>query len=200
MGKTGLTSDEVKSLAVIRAEEIIRNQGFDKFRITDLAKTMNISHAAIYKHFPDKESVLDEVSKKWLKKIDDELTLVFEKSVSSEKKIHQWFRTLHVNKKQKVSLDPELYRVFDMSIERKKDYVDSHMKLMDSQLTIMLSELYQDKKLTKTKISFVTKTFFESTSPYHHPKIVSENLDDKSEVRLEKLIDFLIKGFKEYSA
>ena len=82
MPRTGLTSEEIKEKALQITEEKIRHYGFEKFRLTDIAKELKVSHAALYNHFPDKAALLDAISERWLTRMDTILKLITQKKAS----------------------------------------------------------------------------------------------------------------------
>ena len=62
MPRTGLTASEIKEKAIDLTIEKMRANGFDKVRLTDVAKSLGVSHAALYSHFKDKTALFDAVS------------------------------------------------------------------------------------------------------------------------------------------
>ncbi|MFW2489028.1 TetR/AcrR family transcriptional regulator [Clostridium chromiireducens] len=47
-------------------EEVIRRFGPDKANITDVAKSLKVSHAAIYRYYNGKTALLNAVTERWL--------------------------------------------------------------------------------------------------------------------------------------
>ena len=79
MPRTGLTAEEIKAKSIELTIATMRKEGFDKVRLTDIAKALGVSHAALYSHFKDKTDLLDAVSDRWLIKIDEELATICRK-------------------------------------------------------------------------------------------------------------------------
>src|SRR5207237_539346 len=105
-----------------------------KVRLTDIAKELGVSHAALYSHFKDKTALLDAVSERWLLEIDENLEAVCHKPKEPTEKIFSWMLMLHRAKVAKVLHDPELYKAFDFSTSLQKPFVRRHMESMDTQL------------------------------------------------------------------
>ena len=59
MPRTGLSPEKARQRAVEIAVARIRENGFVKLRLADVAREMGVSHAALYAHFRDKAALLD---------------------------------------------------------------------------------------------------------------------------------------------
>jgi AcrR family transcriptional regulator len=60
-GKTVLTGEERKRSIIKAARPLFAEKGFHGTSIREIAKAANISEALIYKHFPSKEALYDEL-------------------------------------------------------------------------------------------------------------------------------------------
>ena len=81
-------------------------------RLVDVAQDLGISHAALYKRFPDRASLIDAVSERWLLGVDGSLDAVVKGCESIEERLQLWFRKFHALKRDKVINDPEAYKAF----------------------------------------------------------------------------------------
>jgi AcrR family transcriptional regulator len=70
-------------------------------RDAPIEKTLGVSHSALYKLFPDKQALLDEVSDRWLLHIEAELEKVVGRKSKAATKLRDWFLTLHQLKLKK---------------------------------------------------------------------------------------------------
>ncbi|TGN19818.1 TetR/AcrR family transcriptional regulator [Leptospira idonii] len=194
MPRTGLSPEEIREKATDAAEERIRRHGFDKFRLVDIAKDLDVSHVALYKHFPDKSALLDSVSERWLLRMDEALLKVTEKKKSAKDLLWEWFLLFHQLKKEKVQTDPELYKAFDNAAEAKKTFVIKHVNEMHRQLEGILRKALDEKSIQGESASSLEKVFFESTVGFHHPKLVYQHLTEKREKLLKQVLETLWSG------
>jgi AcrR family transcriptional regulator len=70
MPRTGLSHQELKLAVLDAAEATIRRHGIEKSRLVDVAKSVGVNHALLYRLFADKEALMDAVSERWLGHID----------------------------------------------------------------------------------------------------------------------------------
>ncbi|QWU17894.1 transcriptional regulator, TetR family [Paenibacillus sophorae] len=195
MPKTGLTSEEIKEKALQITEEKIRYYGFDKFRLTDIAKELKVSHAALYNHFPDKAALLDAISERWLARMDNTLELITQQERSPRRLIIEWFLKYHELKKEKVLKDPELYKSFNMAAELLKPFIVQHLHNVNEQLVALVQKAIAAGEI-RGEPENVAVLLLEATTSFHHPRMVLDHKDEQREMLLQKVVEVLLDGFQ----
>jgi AcrR family transcriptional regulator len=195
MPRTGLTAEELKEKAVEAAVAQMRREGFDKVRLTDIARQLGVSHAALYLHFEDKTALLDAVSERWLIAIDESLEAVCrKKGKAPSEKIFAWMLTLHRAKREKVLHDPELYKSFDLLAKAGKPYVQRHLATVRAQLVVLVGEAIAKRRKRGADAERIAEIIWESMMAFHHPKLVAQHLDEKREPLLKMVLESVLKG------
>jgi len=187
-----MTSSEVRHKATEATVARIRQHGFEKVRMSDVAKDLGVSHAALYAHFIDKAALLDAVTHRWLDITDAALEDICRSDKDPVQKIRAWFLKRYQLKRERVLGDPELYRAFDAAAERKKPFVVAHLATMQRQLLGLLEEAAG--VLGGGSPQTLASILADATMAFHHPKLVAERLDEKREPHLKRLLDTLLAG------
>lgn len=194
MPRTGLTAEQIKEKAIEATLAKMREVGFEKVRLTDIAKELRLSHAALYTHFKDKSELLDAVSQKWLVKLDEILEAVCRKRKDPCAKIHDWALTIHRAKLEKVRLDPELYNAFDLASQQLKPFVKLHLENLHRQLLSLVKEAIAKSQLHKADPQMMTEIIGAAVIAFHHPRLVALYIDEQRESLLHQVIDSVLKG------
>lgn len=195
MPRTGLTAAEIKEKAVDATVVTMRREGFDKVRLTEIAKQLGVSHAALYAHFEDKAALLDAVSERWLVEIEASLDAISRRAGKSPaEKLLAWFVALHRAKREKVLRDPELYKSFDAVANAKKPYVQRHMSVMRAQLVVLMKEAIATRRLRDASPEAMAEIVWESMMAFHHPKLVANHIEQKREPLLKLVLESVSKG------
>jgi AcrR family transcriptional regulator len=194
MPRTGLTAAEIKEKAIDVTITRMRKEGFDKVRLTDVAKQLGVSHAALYSHFKDKTALLDAVSERWLLAIDESLEVVCHKQKAPTEKILSWMLTLHRAKISKVLHDPKLYEAYDRTVSLQKPYASRHMETMRAQLVGLVKEAVAKRRLRDADPEAMATILQESTMAFHHPKLVAQHIHEKREPLLRSVLESVLKG------
>jgi len=64
------SSSETRSQILQSAEALLRRYGNDKLTVVDIARSLNMSHANVYRFFKTKSDILDAIIDEWLTKIE----------------------------------------------------------------------------------------------------------------------------------
>ncbi|MEZ0370822.1 MAG: TetR family transcriptional regulator [Candidatus Sericytochromatia bacterium] len=194
MPRTGWTPDELKQKALDAAEIVIRKAGFERSKLTDVARDLGVSHAALYKHFASKDELLDGVTGRWLTRIDAELAAVAQADGSVIERLQAFFLTLHQLKRQKVMADPELYAAFNASAATRQPSVAAHLAHMKAQLEALIAEGLARGELAPGDPAGISAILFIGTMAFHHPRLVLETITEDRVPALEAVLKALLTG------
>jgi len=187
------TNSDVRSKAIITATILVRRYGSDKFRLTDVAKEMGITHAALYKYFKNKEDLLDSINAEWLLRIDQELEAIINQDEEVLIRIKSWFMRLYEMKQEKAQLDIQPYAALIAATTKQKTYVREHLNIQFDQLNRLCEEALTKYKLKKDSRK-IADLLLEATLAFHHPKFVKDKLATDRNDSLSSLLDILISG------
>lgn len=194
MPRTGLTQDELRHAILEALETNVRRYGLERTRLVDVAKSVGVSHSALYKLFTDKQALLDEVSDRWLLHIETELETVLKRKIKASSKLRQWFVLLHQLKLKKVQADPELYLAFNMAASSSRPFIQRHLAVNTAQLEQIVRQGMDSGEFKTADVKTVTRTLFIATIAFHHPKLVLENLGKDRLAQLNAVLKVLLEG------
>jgi AcrR family transcriptional regulator len=194
MPKTGLSPDEIREKAIASTIARMRRHGFEKVSLVDVAADLGLSHAALYSYFADKAALLDAVSERWLRSMDDELQKIADQERDPLLKIQDWFLKLHRLKREKVRHDPELFKSFNLAAEARKPFVVAHMENMRRQTTALVKEAMAAEKVRKGSAEKAAEILREAMMGFSHPKLVVQFLEENREPLLKQTLEVMLNG------
>ncbi len=194
MPRTGLTAEQIREKAIEIALTKMREVGFEKVRLTDIARELQVSHAALYLHFKDKSALLDAVSEIWLVELDETLDSICRKQLDPCEKIHEWALAIHRAKLEKVRLDPELFNAFEMGSEQSKLFVKRHIENLHRQLSGLVKEAIVKRRLRSADSEAMTEVIAAAVLAFHHPRLVSHYIKEQRESLLNQVVGSVLKG------
>ena len=195
MARTGLSGAEVRSRAVELATRKIRDDGFERLRLVEIAKQIGVSHVALYSYFADKSALLDAVSEQWLSDLDGRLDEVCQGSEPLEDRIRNYFLLLHRAKGERVRLEPELYKAFNASSAQLKPFIVAHLQSVEKQVLRLTQEASERKLLTSMTPVEAKNLLLEATYRFTEPQLVRQMLEENREPLLKALVTTLLRGF-----
>jgi AcrR family transcriptional regulator len=110
------------------AEEIIIEKGVQKTTLSDIAKALGVTHAAFYKHYKNKEDLLQQLAFRWLEATSKELMeWEAESGMAKADALHDWLWLLASTKKKLYEDDARMFRLYTDYLENTHTLVNSHL-------------------------------------------------------------------------
>jgi len=158
-----LSKDQILSAT----EETIRRFGVDKTSVTDVAKTLNVSHGTIYRYFKSKAELLEGTTERWLNEtIIVPLTVVYEdRSLKGTDALKTYIQTLSELKRSYAHQERELFAVYTKVTEEAADLVEQHIHCMMKQM----SKMIERSDLKVHDANRLAQSIFFATIRFHHP-------------------------------
>lgn len=194
MPRTGLAAEELKEKVIDAALARIRLVGFEKTRLTDVARDIGVSHATLYAYFADKAALLDAVTERWMTEIEEAVGRVAASSKPPEEKIVDWLVTLYRVKRLKVLKDPEPFQAFNIATALDKTFVVAHLASLLRQLAALVAEagLARDPDDTQRLAALL----YRATAAFHHPTLVAHTAAMDLEAELREIVAIQLHGMK----
>ncbi|WP_257463207.1 TetR/AcrR family transcriptional regulator [Archangium lipolyticum] len=188
MPRTGSSPAELKTRAIDVALARIRTQGFEKVRLTDIARELGISHVALYAYFESKEALLDAVLERWLGETTSELEKVCASNRKASQKLEQWFVAQYAMKRDRALNDRETYAAFETATAVKKPFVRAYLEQRTKQLVGLLEEAGDPSPQRHAEV------LLDGTAGFFHPRLILETAEKNREPELKRVLQTLLRG------
>lgn len=193
MPRTGLSAEELQERALEVALARMRLVGFDKVRMSDVAKDIGVSHAALYAHFADKDALLDAVTGRWLAIVERTVGAVASSPGDPKARIVEWFVTLYRMKRKRALDDPKPHRAFDVGAALEKPFVIAHLNGLIGQLTDLFRQAGPD---IGGKPALNAKLLFDATAAFHHPTLILQSAHTDQVRQLRRIVELVFSGMQ----
>ena len=194
-----MSSLEIQAKAISVTLRHMRKHGFERVRLSDVAKDLGMSHAALYSHFADKATLLDAVSAEWVREVEALLQAVCAdagEAAGSLEPVRRWCVKYYQVKRERAQRDPELYRAFDQAAAKHKPFVLSHLATMHRQLAGLLAEARAvPRSGTPEEQATLLLT---ALSSFYHPKLLAQHADQPREEMLLRVLNTLLIGMEAH--
>lgn len=185
--------EEMRSLILDTANDIIAKEGFDKLSIRKIANRIDYSPAIIYHYFQDKDDILNHVMKKGYQKIISALSSV---QVSSDQPVER-LRELTCRYIQAALQMPDEFKAVQLNSSPPiLEYTASLFKGASGKkpalgiLAQCLKDIYKDNDLDHSTIELTAQVIAASTFGLIIRLILEKDI---GEDQRQKLIDRYIK-------
>lgn len=185
-----------KDIILDAAEEAIRRFGPNKANICDVAKTLKVSHAAIYRYFENKIALWNAVTERWLNRIFAPMEPILNEDLPVEKKLILWLKTLMQGKRQSAFDNPEMFANYTTMTADAGEVLNRHVDHLISQLETIIIQGKAEGLFTTEDPYQTAKTIFLSTSRFHHPTFLNEWYDPDIDQSVQAVVTLLLNGLK----
>lgn len=177
------------------AEALLRRHGAEKANVVDVARALHMSHGNIYRHFANKQALINAVALRWLHAVVRPLeAITSDRTRPASERLRAWFETLCEIKKRKVLDDPELFRVHHSIIEHAPKIVEEHITTMHDQVSRIIADGVTDGDFSpQIQPTQAARAFLQATAPFHHPALLLQGTPATDE-DARVLFDLILAG------
>ncbi len=96
------------------ADVLLQRLGPAKMGVVDVARSLGMSHANVYRHFGSKAALRDAVVERWLHKVSAPLAAIAHSDAEPPERLVAWLWALIHAKRRKVMDDPEMFATYHL--------------------------------------------------------------------------------------
>ncbi len=200
-----LNGIETKENILNVSKNLFFTKGFKETSIRQIAKKANVTSGALYKHFKNKEDILDAIISPYTDdfiKECEEFTVEFEKSLdkaSTEDEIRNLMRREEaMGLYNYINKDVDIWKfiLFKSTGTKYEEFFDKFIEY-DTNITLkILKKLYPDKRylelVSDIEIYFIIKGFYSTALNLFDPRF-----DEDKRVNYLKIVEDIYKSFWE---
>lgn len=196
MPKTGKSNEEMIEQAIDISLTRMRLVGYDKFRLSDVARCMGVSHAALYPHFDNKTSLINAAIERWLSHVEKTVAAVAVSLGDPKDRILEFLVKLYQTKRAKALVDPEPHRAFNVAMALHKPFVIAYRNRLIGHLANLFTEA---GPAIGGNPNANAKLIYNVTAAFHHPTLIEQTAQDNREQQLRQIVKLTILGMAQAS-
>jgi len=185
-----LTLDRIVSAA----EDVIRRFGPAKATVVDVARTLGVSHAAVYRHVATKAELRDLVVGRWAETTMPALRAIAARPGPAPVRLRQLFDALIEVKRRRAAEDPELFAAYRTLAADAQSVVAAHLnELVGLAATVIRSGVEEGAFRAVDPVAAGRAVLF-ATSRFHHPVHAAEWADPDIDAVYDDVWQMLMNG------
>lgn len=174
-------------------EEVIRRFGPEKANISDVAKSLNVSHAALYRYYNGKTALWDAVTERWLNRMSAASISILKEDTPADIKLFRLLEDFAEGKRLSAIDDPEMFanyiKVAHSSVEVIRKSVEEGIDRIKESIAQGISE---GIFFTESPYQAARAVYF-ATGAFINPNTFE---DPNRKQNIEAVIHLLIRGLK----
>ncbi|MEU4833165.1 TetR family transcriptional regulator [Streptosporangium sp. NPDC023615] len=180
---------------VAAAEETLRRFGPAKATVVDVARTLGVSHAAVYRHFPSKTALREAVTSAWLAGVRQPLEEVRAgEGRPAAPLLREWLTVLAHRKRERALRDPELFATYVTLVRDSSGAVEAHVCELLADLTGIIAAGVEQGAFLAPDPGAAARAVLNATSPFHNPAYAEDWSRPSFERDLRDVLDLVLRG------
>lgn len=188
-------ADDVRTQILDAAEALLRRHGPEKLSVSDVARSLGMSHANVYRYFASKTELFQMLVRRWLGRLEGPLAAIVASDAPPPERLKQWALTLHRQKREKVGTDPEMFASFHKASSGAGVSTGEHLTVLRAQIDAIL-QAGKAQGLWPAVTDSTADDVFTALSPFSHPVLVQADGAADRSAQLSRVVDLLEAGLR----
>jgi AcrR family transcriptional regulator len=150
-------------------EAVLRRHGPAKTTMLDVSRALGVSHGSVYRHFPSKVALVEEVTERWLEQVIVPLAAITGAKGPARQRLRRWLDELTTTKRQLAIDDPELFDTYVELMDQAPGMVRRHVSVLLEQLTTIVAAGAGRREIATNDPARTARAVFHAMSRFHHP-------------------------------
>jgi AcrR family transcriptional regulator len=189
------SSSETRSQILQSAEALLRRYGNDKLTVTDIARSLSMSHANVYRFFKTKSDILDAIIDEWLTKIEQFVEEIAQRPDSAAARIEAIVLELHRKRKQKLQQDAEVFETYRHIVEIRPDAAARRREKILHVFQRLIEEGIESSEFAGVESLRAATVLKDATCLFLHPLLIPTTLNEETDARARDVVRFILAGF-----
>ncbi|WP_238881746.1 TetR family transcriptional regulator [Clostridium sp. YIM B02551] len=182
-----------KEIILNAAEEVIRRFGPDKANISDVAKSLKVSHAALYRYYNGKTDLWKAVTERWLSNLHASSKDILREDNPADIKLSRLLEDFAEAKRRSSINDPEMFANYLKLAQSSMDVIEKSIADGINCITEIIVQGIAEGIFFEEFPHQASIAVYHATSAFIHPNSFEAH---NRKQNIESVINLLIRGLK----
>jgi len=182
-----------KEMILNATEEVIRRFGPEKANITDVAKSLQVSHAAIYRYYNGKTALWDAVTERWLTKLHAPSKDILKEVSPADIKLFRLLEDFAEAKRRSAVNDPEMFANYLKLARSSMGVIEKSIEEGIQGIQEIIVQGVAEGIFFTESPAQAARSVYLATSAFIHPNSFE---DHHRKQNIEAVVGLLIRGLK----
>ena len=187
------TETDVRERILVTAERLFREIGYQKTTVADIAKTLRMSPANVYRFFDSKKSITAGVARRLMGDVEQALQVIVRKPDGATARLRELFETMHRMNRERYAGDSKMHEMVAVAMEENWDVCQKHIDCLIGVTAEVIGDGVASGEFHTADIGGTALCVLTAMLRFIHPQFIAE-FADKPTATLDQMIDFVITG------
>lgn len=192
------TDTQRRAAILATAERLFRDVGYLKTTVADIAKTLKMSPANIYRFFDSKKAIHEGVARRLMSEVETEADAIARKSSSPVERMRELLATVSRMNAERFVGDAKIHEMVAIAMEESWDVCEAHMLRITATIGAVIADGAQSGAFKVSDVELAAKCTCTGMIRFFHPQLI-EQCAQKPGPSLDEMIDFVILALTQSS-
>lgn len=187
------TDSEKRTCILETAERLFRELGYLKTTVADIAKTLKMSPANIYRFFDSKKAIHEGVARRLMAEVEEAAEAIAAKPTPPAERLKELLATVSVMNAERFVGDAKIHEMVAIAMEESWDVCDAHIQRIVMAIGAVIADGARAGVFNVTDVELGSKCVCAAMLRFFHPQMIEQS-EKKPGPSLDQMIDFIIAG------
>ena len=197
MNAPATESVEARLLEIARAH--VRKFGAARVTVVGIAAEAGMTHANVYRYFPSKAELLEEITGSWLRALEARLREAAEGADPAYDKLERMLLAVHRAYRQKLENDPAIFDLLIDALANERASARKHRSRIQSEIQRVVEEGIASGAFAMADRRRALSLIFDAAHRFIHPLALKLDKDQPSAAlaaRFERVLSLVLRALR----
>ena len=177
----------------------VRRFGAARTTIVGVAADAGMTHANVYRYFPSKAALLEEITASWLRPLEAKLHEAAEGADPAYDKLERMLLAVHRAYRQKLDSDPALFDLLIDSLTKERTAARKHRARVQSEMQRVVEEGVASGAFAMADRRRALALVFDASHRFIHPVAMKLDRDTPASAlaaRFERIVSMTLRALR----
>jgi len=183
---------DVKARILVTAERLFREIGYQKTTVADIAKSLHMSPANVYRFFDSKKSINAAVACRLMGEVEQASRAIAAGKGSAAARLREMLMTVHQMNSDRYVGDSKMHEMVAAAMEENWEVCQAHVECITSEIGNVIATGAASGEFKVEDVGTASLCVCAAMIKFFHPMFIADTT--KPGPTLEQMIDFVIAG------
>ena len=184
---------DVRERILVTAERLFREIGYQKTTVADIAKSLRMSPANVYRFFDSKKSINAGVARRLMSEVEGASQIIATGPQSATERMRKLLATVHRMNSDRYVSDSKMHDMVAVAMEENWDVCKTHMECITGVIATVIADGVASGEFRAPDVGLAAVCTCTAMMRFFHPQMIAD-CADKPSPTLDQMIDFVIAG------
>lgn len=189
--------DEARERILDAAEVLFRRIGYSKTTVADIAGSLSMSAANVYRFFPSKGAINDALCRRMLAELHSLAEGIVRGEGSASQRLEEMIVAVHRHNKTRLTHEATVHEMVAVAMQENWEAIDEHIQFMDSLFARLIQDGIEAGEFAPCDTATVAELVGLGCGAAFHPATIADCAGDDSEHLVRGLARLLVRGLRQ---